>query len=169
MRSYGPATRYMRKFYTLWASAFILLFGGCMAKPYVQTDAATIILKSPKLKFADTGYVRSNEERVSLELFSAGQAVGKFEIEKLVCVAGEGCMRKSSFNAEYLSQKYPDTLLENILRSKPIYDGRNYSANAHGFEQTIVDEHVEIHYRVTDREIFFKDRKNSVLIKIKKQ
>jgi len=169
MRSCGPATRYMRKFYTLWASLFILLFGGCMAKPYVQTDAATIILKSPKLKFADTGYVRSNAELVALELFSAGQAVAKIEVEKLICIEGEGCMRKSSFNAEYLSQKYPDTLLENILRSRPIYEGKNLVRDDEGFEQRIVNDEVDIRYTVSPGTIYFKDRKNSVLIKIKKQ
>ena len=159
----------MRKSYTLWASLLILLFGGCMAKPYVQTDAATIILKSPKLKFADVGYVRSNEELVALELFSAGQAVAKIEVEKLICIEGEGCMRKSRFNAEYLSQKYPDTLLENILRSRPIYKGKNLVRDDEGFEQRIVNDEVDIRYTVRPGTIYFKDRKNSVLIKIKKQ
>ena len=159
----------MKKFYILWASAFILLFSGCGARPFVKTDAATIIMKTPKVKFADTGYVRSNEDVVALELFSAGQTVGRFEIENMVCVDGEGCMRKSSFNAEYLNEHYPDTLMENILRSKPIYDGQNLIEDEHGFKQTILDEHVEIQYKVTDRQIYFKDRANSVLIKIKKQ
>ena len=161
--------QYMTKFYILWASAFILLFSGCGARPFVKTDAATIIMKTPKIKFADMGYIRSNEDLVALELFSAGQAVGKFEIENMVCVDGEGCMRKSSFNAEYLNAHYPDTLMENILRSKPIYDGQNLLKNEHGFEQHILNEHVEIKYRVTDRQIYFKDRANRVLIKIKKQ
>ena len=161
--------QYMKKFYILWASAFILLLSGCGARPFVKTDAAIIIMKTQKIKFADTGYIRSNEDLVALELFSAGQAVGKFEIENMVCVDGEGCMRKSSFNAEYLNANYPDTLMENILRSKPIYGGQNLLKNEHGFEQHILDEYVEIKYRVTDRQIYFKDRANRVLIKIKKQ
>lgn len=160
----------MRKFYTLWVSLAALLFlSGCGARPFVKTDVATIILKTPKLKFADTGYVRSNEDLVALELFSAGQAVGKIEIEDLVCVDGEGCMRKSSFNAEYLSADYPDSLMENILRSNPIYNGLNLVKDAHGFEQTISKNGVDIRYKVTDRQTYFKDRKNRVLIKIKKQ
>ncbi|MCJ7766047.1 MAG: hypothetical protein MUP09_08935 [Thiovulaceae bacterium] len=140
-----------------------------MARPFIQSDAATIILKSPKFKFADAGYLRSNDEMVSIELFSASQAVAKIEVRNLICVAGEGCMRKSSFNSEYLSANYPDTLLENVLRSKPIYNGRNLVENVHGFEQKITDEGVDIEYRITPRQIYFRDRKNSVLIKIKKQ
>jgi hypothetical protein len=159
----------MRRFYTLWASLAILLFGGCVAKPFTTSDAATIVLKSPKLKFADAGYLRSSEEMVALELFSAGQAVAKIEVGNLICVEGEGCMRKSSFNAEYLNAQYPDTLMENILRSKPIYGGKNLRRSEHGFEQMIMDDTVEIAYRVTTKQIYFRDRKNRVLIKIKKQ
>jgi len=159
----------MRRFYTLWVSLAILLFGGCVAKPFTTSDAATIVLKSPKLKFADAGYLRSSEEMVALELFSAGQAVAKIEVGKLICVEGEGCMRKSSFNAEYLNARYPDTLMENILRSRPIYGGQNLRRDEHGFEQIIMDDTVEIAYRVTQKQIYFRDRKNRVLIKIKKQ
>lgn len=160
----------MQKFYTLWVSLVILLvLGGCGAKPFVKRDAATIIFKTPKIKFADAGYVRSNDDLVALELFTAGQAVGKFEIENLVCVDGEGCMRKSSFNAEYLSAFYPDTLMENVLRAKPIYEAQNLVNTSDGFEQTIEDENVAIVYKVTEEQIYFKDSKNRVLIKIKKQ
>lgn len=162
--------RSMQKFYTLWVSLLILLvLSGCGAKPFVKRDAATIVFKTPKIKFADAGYVRSNDDLVALELFTAGQAVGKFEIENLVCVDGEGCMRKSSFNAEYLSTYYPDTLMENVLRAKPIYKAQNLVKNSNGYTQTIEDENVAIYYKVTDRQIYFKDRKNSILIKIKKQ
>jgi len=160
----------MKKYFTLWVSLFsLLVLSGCGAKPFVHDDVATIIMKTPKIKFADTGYVRSNEDVVSLELFSAGVAVGRFEIETLVCVDGEGCMRKSSFNEEYLSEHYPDTLMENVLRSKPIYEGITLLQSNHGFEQRIVNKHVDIKYKVTERQIYFKDRQNSVLIKIKKQ
>ena len=160
----------MQKFYTLWASlVIVLILGGCGAKPFVKRDAATIIFKTPKIKFADAGYVRSNDDLVTLELFSAGQAVGKFEIENLVCVEGEGCMRKSSFNAEYLSAYYPDNLMENVLRSKPIYEGMNLELSDHGYQQYIENEKVSIIYKVSNKQIYFKDRKNSILIKITTQ
>ena len=159
----------MRKYFTLWASLVALLLSGCGARPFVDNHAATIIIKSSKIKFADAGYVRSNEDVVALELFTAGHAVGKFEIENLVCVDDQGCMTKSSFNETYLNRHYPDTLMENVLRAQPIYEGENLIENAHGFEQQIINEYVDIKYRVTARQVYFKDRKNRVLIKIKKQ
>ncbi len=159
----------MRRYFTLWVSLLALLFlSGCGAKPFVTNHAATIILKTPKIRFADTGYIRTNDDLVALELFSAGHPAGKFEIEKMVCVEGEGCMRKSSFNEEYLNAHYPDTLMEDVLRGEAIYDGLNLVENAHGFEQRISDENVDIKYRVTAGQIYFKDRRNGVLIKIKK-
>ena len=115
------------------------------------------------------GYVRSNEDLIALELFTAGQPVGKFEIEKMVCVEGEGCLRKSSFNEEYLNGHYPDTLMEDVLRGVPIYEGLNLSKDEHGFKQNILDEHVDIKYKVSKKQIYFKDRQNGILIKIKKQ
>jgi hypothetical protein len=159
----------MKNFYILWASAFILLLGGCTVKPFTHSDAATIILKSPKFKFADTGYLKSSDELVALELFSASQPVAKIEVARLICVEGAGCMCKSRFNTEYLSAKYPDDLLENILRSHPIYSGKNLIKNQQGFEQKIADEGVDIEYKITPMQIYFHDRANSVLIKIKKQ
>ncbi|MEN8147664.1 MAG: hypothetical protein ABFR02_08590 [Campylobacterota bacterium] len=160
----------MRKFYILWVSlAGLLILSGCAARPFVKTDAATIILKTPKLKFADTGYVRSNEDLVALELFSAGQPVGKIEIENLICVEGKGCMTKSSFNAEYLNAMYPDDIMENVLRSQPIFDGKNLQQTDEGFEQRIANKVFDIRYTVRKHQIYFKDRKNRVLIKIKKQ
>jgi len=162
-------TQYMTKYSILWASLFALLLSGCGVKPFVKTDTATIILKTPKIKFADMGYIRSNNNLVALELFSAGQAVGRFEIENLVCVEGEGCMRKSSFNEEYLNVHYPDTLMEDVLRGVPIYDGLNISKNEHGFKQNILNEYVNIKYKVSENQSYFKDRSNGILIKIKKQ
>ena len=145
------------------------MLSGCGAKPFVKSESATIILKTPKIKFADMGYVRSNEDVIALELFTAGQPVGKFEIESMVCVDGEGCLRKSSFNEEYLNVHYPDTLMEDVLRGVPIYDALNLSKNEHGFKQNILDEYVDIKYKVSEKQIYFKDRQNGILIKIKKQ
>ena len=158
----------MTKFSILWASLLLLILSGCGAKPFVKSESARIILKTPKIKFADMGYVRSNEDVIALELFTAGQPVGKFEIENMVCVEGEGCLRKSSFNEEYLNVNYPDTLMEDILRGVPIYGALNLSKSEHGFKQNILDEYVDIKYKVSEKQIYFKDRQNGILIKIKK-
>ncbi len=159
----------MRRFFTLWASAFsvLLLFGGCAVKEYTRSEPKLITLKTWKLKFNDVGFLRDSGSALQLELFSAGQPVERFEIDGEICIR-EGCMRKKAFNEEYLSSAYPDTLLQNVLLARPIFGGSGFTRRAEGFEQHLKAMALyDITYRVTQDGVYFKDRVNNVLIKIK--
>ena len=145
---------------------FTLLFTACSTKNYEITQTKIIIIKSPKLKFADVGYIRNSDKSIEMELFIAGKAIEKFTINHLVCTS-EGCMSKSGFNEDYLHESYPDTILQNILLGHTIYDGKNRVQIKNGFSQHIRDEDVDIRYRVTAQEIFFKDKQNKIIFKIK--
>jgi signal transduction histidine kinase len=72
-----------------------------------------------------------------------------------------------TLNKEYLNAKYPSDILQNILLSKVIYDGKSRVQTPEGFEQIIQTQNVDIEYRVTKNETFFKDRKNRIMFKIK--
>lgn len=144
----------------------VLFFSGCSIKEYTHTQAKIITVKTPKLKYSDLGYVRSSGEAVNLELYVAGKMVQNIKIDYLVCM-NEGCMSKSAFNKAYLSASYPDELLQNIILSRPIYDGKNIFYNENGFTQSIAEQEVEIEYRVNAREMRFRDKKNNILFKIK--
>ena len=146
--------------------AFTLLFSACSIKNYEHTQAKLIFIKSPLLKFSDLGYIRNSGSAVELELFVAGTSVKKIAINHLVCV-DEGCMLRSSFNAKYLNANYPDSLLQNILLGREIYEGKGRVKTTDGFIQRVQTEDVDIKYRVNSKEIFFKDRKNHILLKIK--
>lgn len=143
-----------------------LLFTACSIKNYEQTQTKIIIIKSPKIKFADIGYVRNSDTAVELELFIAGKAIEKITINHLVCTS-DGCMSKSGFNSDYLNEHYPDNLLQNILLAKEIYNGKNLVKIANGFEQKISTRHVEIVYKVNPHATLFKDIKNKIIFKIK--
>jgi len=145
---------------------FILFFSACSIKNYEVTQTKLIIIKSPKIKFADIGYIRNSEDSVELELFIAGNVVDKISINHIICTR-EGCMGKSSFNTEYLSSTYPSNILQNILLAKPIYEKKNLIKTADGFEQIIEDENVLIRYKVNRDITYFKDRKNGIIFKIK--
>jgi hypothetical protein len=145
---------------------FALLLSACSMKNYEITQTKIIIIKSPKIKFADLGYVRNSEKSIELELFIAGKNIEKISINHLICT-GEGCMSKSGFNKDYLSAYYPEDLMQNILLGSPIYEGKNKVQTQEGFEQTINDGHVEIVYKVNPHAIDFKDKKNNILFKIK--
>ena len=125
-----------------------------------------IIIKTPKLKFSDLGYIRHDGDAVEMELFLAGRSIKKIRINHLVCV-DEGCMFKSTFNENFLIPAYPTQLLQNILLAQAIYDGKNRLRTDNGFEQRIQSESVDIVYRVSRKETYFKDKQNRIIFKIK--
>ncbi len=145
---------------------FTLLFSACSIKNYEHTESKIIIIKSPKIKFADLGYIRNSDKAVELELFVAGKVIEKISVNHLVCVS-DGCMSKSGFNKDYLNAAYPETILQNILLGHEIYNAKNRVKTQDGFEQNIENENVNITYRVSSNAVFFKDRKNKIIFKIK--
>jgi len=145
---------------------FILLMSACSVKNYEFTQTKILIIKSPKIKFSDLGYIRNTDNSLELELFVAGNAIQKISINHLICVS-EGCLSKSSFNDEYLNENYPSDILQNILLAKHIYDGKNLVKNEDGFEQYIQNENVDIKYIVNKKSTYFKDKKNKIIFKIK--
>lgn len=145
----------------------ILIFGGCSSKVYEHTQTKIVTFKTQKIKFSDVGYVRHSDKSIELELFVAGKSIEKFSINHLVCTTKDGCMSKSSFNKEYLSGAYYDDILQDIVLGRPIYNGIAVQKSQDGFAQEIKGDDVEISYRVTFDAIFFRDRKNSIILNIK--
>lgn len=145
----------------------LLFFSACSIKNYEQTATKLVTIKTKKFRFSDIGYLRHTDDALQLELFMAGQVVKRIEINHLICVSDEGCIDKKSFNAEYLSEKYPESLLQNVLLGKKIFNGQNLQKSSSGFIQIILTQDVTVFYRVTPQEIYFKDKKNHILFKIK--
>jgi hypothetical protein len=158
-------TRCIIRSFILWASV-LLLFGGCTVREYTASEPKLFTLKTKQLRFNDVGFIRRTGNAVQVELFSAGQAVERFEIDYNVCVI-KGCLSKSAFNAEYLVESYPDNLMRNVLLGRPIFDGRGRVATPGGFEQYLEGTAYDIAYRVEPKQIYFKDRANRILIKIR--
>jgi hypothetical protein len=156
----------MQKYSILWVSLLILVIGGCSSKHYSVSEPKIITIKSPKLKFADTGYIRYEGEAVEAELFTAGVAVEKITIDKQVCVRA-GCMSEEEFIREYLSAEYPTDTLRRILLGEPIFEGINTSEQCGGAKtQYIRNEKMDIVYRLKHGMSYFKDRTNGLIIKI---
>ena len=110
--------------------------------------------------------MRNSGKAIELELFVAGHVVEKFTINHLICT-NAGCMSKGGFNSSYLHASYPNDLLQNILLGRAIYSAKNRVKSADGFTQHIVTKDVDIKYKVDAKSIFFKDRKNKIIFKIK--
>ncbi|MGZ5208855.1 MAG: hypothetical protein ACXWB0_07540 [Sulfuricurvum sp.] len=125
-----------------------------------------IVIKSPKLKYADMGYLRYEGDAVEMELFTAGVAVEKISIDTHVCVSA-GCMSEKAFVREYLYKDYPADTMRRVLQSEPIFDGNGTSEPCGGVKiQNIRNNEMDIVYRRSAKETYFKDRLNGLMIKI---
>lgn len=156
----------MQKFSILWVSLLALVLGGCSVKHYTHSEPKMIVLKTPKLKFADTGYIRTDGEALQVELFAAGMAVEKITIDQEVCVSA-GCMSEEKFVRDYLYSDYPRDTMRHILLGRDIFGGRGKEEMCDGrLFQFIRNDEMDIIYRRGKGEIYFKDRLNSLMIKI---
>jgi len=151
---------------TYFLLPLLLLLSACSIKNYEINQSKIIIIKSPKIKFADLGYVRHSGKSLAIELFVAGKAIEKIEINHLICVSA-GCMSKQGFNEDYLSPYYPNDILQNIILGREIYNGKNRIDNKESFTQVIQTQNVNIKYKVTPNATFFKDKANGIIFKIK--
>ncbi len=157
--------RFIQTSFILWASLFFLT--ACSPKQYEKNESSIIVIKTPKLKFADLGYVRKNTDEIRVDLFTAGQLVQSIEINHLICV-DEGCLTKSAFNKDYLHPSYPDDLLLNVLLARPIFDKASLVKTETGFIQKLQNTEYNIIYKIENGNIYFKDKENRLLIKISK-
>jgi len=147
------------------------LFSACAPKEYVKQNSAFIMFKTPTFKYADMGFIYENEEEVKVEIYGSGQALMSLEIsETSVCMSLLECMGKSTFNKEVLSGMYPEDILENIFRGKPLFNGLGLERKGDGFTQRIIKkDKYNIEYNVLNNQIIFHDTINTILIKVKKQ
>lgn len=157
--------KFIQTSFILWAS--LLLLTACSPKQYERNESSLIIIKTPKLKYADLGYIRKNRDEVRVDLFTAGQLVQSIEINHLVCV-DDGCLTKSAFNADYLHPSYPDDLLLDVLLARPIFNKASFQETERGFIQNLKSTEYNIIYKIEDGTVYFKDRQNRLLIKISK-
>ena len=147
------------------------LFSACAPKEYVEQNAAFIMFKTPTFKYADMGFIYANLDEVKVEIYGSGQALMSLEIIKgSVCMSQLQCMGKSTFNQEVLSSLYPEDIMENIFRGKPIFNKEGFKAKGNGFTQKIVKkDKYNIDYCVLNNQVIFHDTINTILIKVKKQ
>jgi len=156
----------MQKYFILWVSLFALLIGGCATKYYSISTPKMIVIKSPKLKYADMGYLRYEGDAVEMELFTAGIAVEKISIDEQVCVSA-GCMSEEAFVREYLYKDYPRDTMRRVLQGEPIFSGAGVSESCGGVKfQYIRNDDMDIVYRRSPTETYFKDRLNGLMINI---
>jgi len=159
----------IKKRIILGLSALIVMHG-CTGQPKKE-ESAFIVFKTTSMKYADMGFIKNSSSKLQVEMYAAGQPLVSIEINALnVCMSTFECMEKKDFNEKVLSSSYPDTVLENIFRGKPIFSSENLEKNADGFTQKIQKKDLyDITYTVVSGERKFRDTINKILIKVREQ
>jgi len=118
---------------------FLIFFSvGCSLNQPKIVSSATILIKTPNLKFYDKGFISKFGNFTRLEVFSAGVTVLRLDIyDNRVCKDTFRCQKSEDFNKEFLHSSYEKDFLKNL------------------FEKN-------------EKDIIHRDRENSILIKIKK-
>ena len=141
----------------------LLLLQGC-TQSYMTTPNA-IVIKTKKIKYADAGFVHSNNERLKLEILIAGQAALKVEVGQKICFNSK-CLGKKEFNTLFLNPLYPKDILYHIFTAQAIFDEKNRVDTPFGFTQKLYKEDIyDISYSVKDKNIRFKYKIAKILIK----
>lgn len=108
--------------YKIVTSLFILfLLYGCAMKQVKLEQSATIVLKTPKLKFYDQGFITKYDDHIDLQIFNAGKLVLNLSIyENRVCQSTLECLSHKEFNKAYLTSSYEDKFLYKLFSKKDI-------------------------------------------------
>lgn len=129
-----------------------------------------VTMKTKKFAFSDTGFVNRYDNMINLQILSMGKPVLDLVIrldESKICT-DKICYTKHAFNRAFLSSDYPDSLIENVLQSEPIVGGKELKKTTNGFMQKIATKAYVIKYKIWPGNIYFKDIKNGIIIRLRK-
>lgn len=152
-----------------FVSILILFFiAGCTKQPIQETRTLSLTIKSPYIRTSGSGFYRVGKSYTNLQLYSAGQMVINYESNTLTCI-NDRCMPKSTFNENVFKNSHYGDLMNDILRSRPIYNSLNLQDTEFGFTQEIYkDKEYDIKYEIKEDTITFIDTMNNITIKIVK-
>ncbi len=120
-----------------YISLIFILTACSLKEPYIS-QSATILIKTPTMKFYDKGFITKFKNYTQIEVFSAGTLVLNLNIYKnRVCKSTFQCQSLKEFNKQNLDVSYEEDFI------KKLFDKN-------------------------DKKIVHKDLKNGILIKITK-
>jgi hypothetical protein len=140
-----------------------------LKKKTTTTKSCQVTMKTKKFAFSDSGFLKETRDKIKLQLYATGITMGEIVVykdENKICFK-RVCNTKKWFNDNFLSNYYPKNTIMQILQSKPIMDRKNLKQNFTGFTQNIKTYDYDITYMVVPKSIYFRDRQNRILIRIK--
>ncbi|WP_228152074.1 hypothetical protein [Malaciobacter halophilus] len=96
------------------------------------------MIKTPNMRFYDTGFINRYKDYTQVQIFTAGKSILNLKMYKnQICSDTFSCLDYKSFNKQYLNSSYENGFIKKL------------------FEKD-------------DKDIIFRDRQNSILIKVRK-
>lgn len=96
------------------------------------------MIKTPNMRFYDTGFINRYKDYTQVQIFAAGKSILNLKMYKnQICSDTFSCLDYKSFNKQYLNSSYENGFIKKL------------------FEKD-------------DKDIIFRDRQNSILIKVRK-
>ncbi len=118
--------------------SFIFLLSGCLSTKPTLSSSATILIKTPSMKFYDKGFIFNYTDYTQVQIFSAGTSILDMKIYKdRICSSTFKCQSLQSFNAQNLHKSYEKDFIKKLFERK-------------------------------EKKIIHRDKKNKILIKILK-
>ena len=101
---------------------FFIFFVGCSQKQPKLVQSATIIFKTPVMKFYDKGFVTHYDDYIHLQILNLGKVVLDLEIyEDEICQGSLQCLSGKDFNAKYLNKNYKDNFMMNLFKKDKVH------------------------------------------------
>lgn len=144
-----------------------LFFVGCAYKiPYASSTPYYVVIKNSSIAMADTGFIKRDKSRFNLQLFSASTPIFDLHVDDDVCL-DYICLTQENFNKKFFGVKHYKGFVDELFNFKSIYNKKNLKKIQNGFEQKFKTDSYDITYRVENGNLYFKDTKNRILIKLK--
>ena len=114
----------------------MLIFVGCSFTQPKLSQSATILLKTPSMKFYDKGFISTYEDHTQVQIFSAGALVLNLDIyDDRICQSTFECLSLKEFNKQNLDASYDEHFIKDLFDKK-------------------------------EKKVLFRDKANGILIKI---
>lgn len=100
----------------------IFIFTSCATKRPIKATTATILFKTPLIKFYDKGFIKKYDDFIELNILNAGKSVLYLKIYKnQICKDTIRCLSSKDFNKKYLNSDYSEDFLFKTFSQNKIY------------------------------------------------
>lgn len=152
-------------------SSLAIIFIACAPKnptPSLQNDNGElklVLIRSKDIKFYDFGVLQTSPE-IKLDIFKLGKFLGSFVIKNDEICFKDDCGAKQTIIKKIFGKASYDTLLDDILLKKDIFDGLGKTYKGDTIIQSFEYNGEKIDYERSPHKIYFNNLTNGVLISI---